>query len=180
MEITLPPILGLPYNKNIFITVIRLNYSSSGEETNALWVNRIVSASEVLYSLTSSYDQSTWELSGSVISNKTQGGDGWILVQTSKDLAPTASGQWFADISPFEIAYAPAIWDETPLIWQNNNVAPISKIDYIWNIFQAYLIGKTDGGFLDTERVWVSGSNDPVINDYVSPNENGTFNTYQY
>lgn len=160
--------------------MIRLNYSSSGEETNALWVNRTVSASEVLYSLTSSYDQSTWEVSGSIISNKTQQGDGWLLVQTSKDLVPTASGQWFADISPYVAAYSPAIWDQTGLIWGANNAFPVSKIDYIWNIFQEWLDGKTDGGFIDTERVWVSGSNDPLINDYVSPNENGTFNTYQY
>ena len=180
MEITLPPILGLPYNKNIFITVIRLNYSSSGEETNALWVNRIVSASEVLFELTSSYDQSTWSLSGSIISNKTQGGDGWILVETSKDLAPTASGQWFADISPYIETFSPAIWDVTALRWADNNAFPIARIDYIWNIFQEYFDRKVDGGFIDTERVWVSGSNDPVINDYVSPNENGTFNTYQY
>jgi|TARA_R110000823_G_scaffold302057_1_gene423177 hypothetical protein len=160
--------------------MIRLNYSSSGVETNALWVNRIVSASEVLYALTSSYDQSTWEVSGSIISNKTQNGDGWLLVETSKNLVPTASGQWFADISPYIGQYVPAIWNETGLIWANNNANPISRIDYIWNIFQDYLSGKADGGFIDTERVWVSGSNDPIINDYVSPNENGTFNTYQY
>lgn len=179
MEITLPPILGLPYNKNIFITVIRLNYSSSGEETNALWVNRIVSASEVLFELTSSYDQSTWSLSGSIISNKTQGGDGWILVETSKNLAPTASGQWFADISPWIDVTRPAIWNQTSLIWEEDNT-PVVSLDYIWNIFQSLITGQRDGGFIDTERVWVSGSNDPIINDYVSPNENGTFNTYQY
>ena len=46
--------------------------------------------------------------------------------------------------------------------------------------FQKYLNRKYDGGFIDTERVWVSGSNDPAITDYVSGNENGTFNTYQY
>ena len=158
--------------------MIRLNYSSSGEETNALWVNRIVSASEVLYSLTSSYDQSTWELSGSVISNKTQGGDGWILVQSSKDLVPTASGQWFADISPLIPIYINAIWDITGLKWEDNN-EPIAVLDYKWATFQKYLDYKADGGFIDTERVWVSGSNNPLITDYISNNENGTFNTYQ-
>ena len=115
--------------------MIRLNYSSSGTDTNALWVNYQVSASEALYSITSSYDQSTWELSGSIISNKTQGGE--------------------------------------------DNNEPIAVIDYIWNDFQKYLNRKYDGGFIDTERVWVSGSNDPAITDYVSNNENGTFNTYQ-
>ena len=158
--------------------MIRLNYSSSGEETNALWVNRIVSASEVLYSLTSSYDQSTWELSGSVISNKTQGGDGWILVQSSKDLVPTASGQWFADISPLLSIYVDAIWNITALKWEDNN-EPIAILDYKWATFQEYLNNKADGGFIDTERVWVSGSNNPLITDYISNNENGTFNTYQ-
>lgn len=158
--------------------MIRLNYSSSGEETNALWVNRIVSASEVLYSLTSSYDQSTWELSGSVTSNKTQGGDGWILVQSSKDLVPTASGQWFADISPLLSIYVDAIWNITALKWEDNN-EPIAVLDYKWATFQKYLDYKTDGGFIDTERVWVSGSNNPLITDYISNNENGTFNTYQ-
>mgnify|MGYP003664453734 CR=1 FL=1 len=120
--------------------MIRLNYSSSGTDTNALWVNYQVSSSEALYSLTSSYDQSLWELSGSIISNKTQAGDGWLLVQSNRNQA---------------------------------------VIDYIWNTFQKYLNRKYDGGFIDTERVWVSGSNDPAITDYVSNNENGTFNTYQ-
>lgn len=159
--------------------MIRLNYSSSGGDLNALFCNVQISASEVLYSLTSSYDQSKWELSGSVVSNKTQGGDGWILISSSRDLAPTASGQWFADVSPFIASYSPAIWDQTGLIWQAGNAAPVSRIDYIWNIFQEWLSGKGDGGFIDTERVWVSGSNDPIITDYVSGNENATFNTYQ-
>ena len=159
--------------------MIRLNYSSSGGDVNALFCNVQISASEVIYSLTSSYDQSLWELSGSVVSNKTQGGDGWILVSSSKDLAPTASGQWFADVSPLINVTEPAIWNQTALVWQNNN-SPVSIIDYIWNIFQEFITGKTDGGFIDTERVWVSGSNDPIMTDYVSGNENGTFKTYQY
>tara|TARA_R110000782_G_scaffold17842_2_gene49611 strand:- start:129 stop:608 length:480 start_codon:yes stop_codon:yes gene_type:complete len=158
--------------------MIRLNYSSSGTDTNALWVNYQVSSSEALYSLTSSYDQSLWELSGSIISNKTQAGDGWLLVQSNRNQAPTASGQYFADISPFISEFDPAIWNVTALKWADNNSA-ISVIDYIWNVFQKYLVNKYDGGFIDTERVWVSGSNDPAITDYVSNNENGTFNTYQ-
>ena len=158
--------------------MIRLNYSSSGTDTNALWVNYQVSASEALYSITSSYDQSTWELSGSIISNKTQGGDGWLLVQSNKNQAPTASGQYFTNISPYVSEFTNAIWNITALKWEDNN-EPIAVIDYIWNTFQKYLNRKLDGGFIDTERVWVSGSNDPIITDYVSNNENGTFNTYQ-
>ena len=158
--------------------MIRLNYSSSGGDTNALFCNVQISASEVLYSLTSSYDQSRWELSGSIVSNKTQGGDWWILVSSSRDQAPTASGQYFADVSPLIPTTQDAIWNQTALVWQDNN-SPISILDYIWNIFQKYKTGKADGGFIDTERVWVSGSNDPAITDYVSSNENATFNTYQ-
>lgn len=158
--------------------MIRLNYSSSGGDLNAIFCNQQISASEVLYSLTSSYDQSKWELSGSVFSNKTQGGEGWILVSSSRAQAPTASGQYFADISPFPQTTKEAIWNQTSLIWQDNN-SPVSILDYIWNIFQRFSTGKLDGGFIDTERVFVSGSNDPVIKDYVSSNENATFNTYQ-
>jgi len=158
--------------------MIRLNYSSSGTDTSALWVNYQVSASEALYSLTSSYDQSKWELSGSIISNKTQGGDGWLLVQSNRNQAPTASGQWFADISPYVSVFQDAIWNVTALKWADNN-EPIAVLDYKWATFQKYLNRKYDGGFIDTERVWVSGSNDPAITDYVSNNENGTFNTYQ-
>jgi hypothetical protein len=163
--------------------VIRFNYSSSGTENNALWVNRQISASEVLFGLTSSYDQSKWEVSGSVISNKTQGGDGWILVQSSKDLVPTASGQWFADVSPLLPISVPAIWNQVDQIaWQDdaeNYPLPIAIANYIWNDWQSILESKYDGGFIDTERVWVSGSNDPTITDYISSNENATFNTYQ-
>ena len=158
--------------------MIRLNYSSSGGDLNALFCNVQVSASEVLYSITSSYDQSKWELSGSIVSNKTQGGEGWILVSSSRAQAPTASGQYFADVSPLIPTTQEAIWNQTGLIWQDNN-SPVSIIDYIWNIFQKYRTGKSDGGFIDTERVFVSGSNDPSIKDYVSNNENATFNTYQ-
>ena len=159
--------------------MIRLNYSSSGTDTSALWVNYQVSSSEALFSLTSSYDQSKWELSGSIISNKTKGGDGWLLVETNRNQVPTASGQWFADISPYVSEFTNAIWNITALKWADNN-EPIAVIDYKWNNFQKYLNRKYDGGFIDTERVWVSGSNDPAIKDYVSGNENATFNTYQY
>lgn len=163
--------------------MIRLNYSSSGDDTNALWVNRQISASVILFSLTSSYDQSLWEISGSVISNKTQGGDGWILVQSSKAAAPTASGQWWADISPYLSATAEAKWDQVNQIaWVDdaeNYPLPIALANYIWNDWQSILDSKYDGGSIDTERVWVSGSNDPIITDYVSSNENATFNTYQ-
>jgi len=158
--------------------VISFNYSSSGQEVNALYVDRTVSASEAIYSLTSSYDNSIWELTGSIISNKTQGGYGWILVESSKNLAPTASGQWFADISPWIDVTRPAIWNQTSLIWEEDNT-PVVSLDYIWNIFQSLITGQRDGGFIDTERVMVSGSNDPVITNYTSNNENGTFNTYQ-
>jgi len=159
--------------------MIRLNYSSSGTDQSALWVNYQVSSSEALFSLTSSFDQSLWELSGSIISNKTKGGDGWLLVETNRNAAPTASGQWFADISPYVSEFTPAIWNVTALKWEDNN-EPIAVLDYKWATFQKYLNRKYDGGFIDTERVWVSGSNDPTIKDYVSSNENGTFNTYQY
>ena len=158
--------------------MIRLNYSSSGIDTNALWVNYPVSASEALYSITSSYDQSTWELSGSIISNTTKGGDGWLLVQSNRNQAPTASGQYMADISPYVSEFNPAIWNVTALKWADNN-DPIAIIDYRWATFQKYLNRKYDGGFIDIERVWVSGSNDPAITDFISTNENGTFNTYQ-
>ena len=158
--------------------MIRLNYSSSGTDTSALWVNYQVSSSEALFSLTSSYDQSLWELSGSITSNTTKGGDGWLLVQSNRNQAPTASGQWFADISPYVSEFQNAIWNVTALKWADNN-DPIAIIDYKWATFQKYLNRKYDGGFIDTERVWVSGSNDPAITDYVSNNENGTFNTYQ-
>lgn len=158
--------------------MIRFNYSSSGEETNALFVDRVVSASQALFSLTSSYDNSKWELTGSIVSNKTQGGEGWILVQSSKDLAPTASGQWFADVSPWIDVTKPAIWNQAALIWEENNT-PVVSIDYIWNIFQTLITGQRDGGFIDTERVMVSGSNTPIITKYTSNNENATFNTYQ-
>lgn len=159
--------------------MIRLNYSSSGTDQSALWVNYQVSSSEALFSLTSSFDQSLWELSGSIISNKTKGGDGWLLVETNRNQAPTASGQWFADISPYVSEFTNAIWNITALKWADNN-EPIAVLDYKWATFQKYLNRKYDGGFIDTERVWVSGSNDPTIKDYVSNNENGTFNTYQY
>jgi len=127
--------------------MIRLNYSSSGGDTNALFCNVQISASEVLYSLTSSYDQSKWELSGSIVSNKTQGGAGWILVSSSRDLAPTASGQYFADVSPLIPTTQDAIWNQTDLVWQDNN-SPVSILDYIWNIFQKYRTGKEDGRFI--------------------------------
>ncbi len=65
--------------------MLRLIYSSSVLATHALCVNRIVSASEVLSRLTGSFDQSTCEVSVSVISNTTPGGAGWTLVETCMD-----------------------------------------------------------------------------------------------
>jgi len=113
----------------------------------------------VYFSGSSEYNQNLETLVGNVISTNITP---YLVVQISSSYIPNASG-WYS----LNTYYADAdllTWDGSDIAWDDAN--------YTWN----------SAGFVntpfDTLRVFVSGSNNPVITDYISSNETGSFTRY--
>lgn len=78
---------------------------------------------------------------------------------------PSPSGQYNIDI--FEGDEIPAVWNQVAVEWDAYNER--------WD--DAGEFGIT-GSLLRTIRAFISGSNDSSFTDYESPNELGTYTTY--
>ncbi len=173
------PFFYIYLQQYIVFLVIRLNYSSSGVETNALWTDFHITASgvptefvdRVRLALTSSFSQETFDITGSILSNKTDKYGGWILFQTSQSAVPTSSGQYFGDLQILNRVFGLATWDST-------NITFTAATQSWETIYRLNPVTESYADIAD-DRVYVSGSNDPAFTDYVSVNENATFNVYQ-
>lgn len=88
----------------------------------------------------------------------------WLIFQNSGSLVPSPSGQY--NISIYKGALIPGIWDEVGVAWDS--------YDEIWDN-AGYLIPDI---LIYSDRAFVSGSNQSDITQYVSPDENGTYTTY--
>ena len=159
--------------------MIRLNYSGSGVQTVAFWTDYNVKDLNAApgqnivpaINLTSSYTQETFSFTGSITTDNTTQYGGWLLCAFSQSDFPTASGQYFGDLTIVSQSFGLAIWNITDLLWNETN--------FTWEDIDQYR--PTTSSYIDIadERIWVSGSNDPSFTDYVSSNENATFNAYQ-
>ena len=135
--------------------------------TNAVWPDVDITSSiglQVVLEFTQSYDESVTLTEADIINNPGINGQQYIIFQISGSNVPTPSGQytvnvWEGDIQPF-------IWGQVAITW--------GDIQAKWNDTEA--VSKTK--LLSTERAYVSGSNEQTIIQYVSPDENGTYTTY--
>lgn len=78
---------------------------------------------------------------------------------------PSPTGQY--DIEIYSGSFQGAIWSQVATAWGAYNE--------VWSTAGDY---QPTGNVLRTIRAWVSGSNDSSIKNYVSPNELGTYTTY--
>ena len=87
-----------------------------------------------------------------------------MVFQNTGSLVPDYTGQYEVDIyTNVEIA---AVWDQVAQPWNVYNE--------IWDdAGEEQLVD-----LLYSDRAWISGSNNVSITSYVSPNENGTYITY--
>ena len=141
--------------------MIQLN-KSAATNTFAFYPEAEVSSS--IESLLVEYVQDLDKSSGrfnAVISSKKN----WIVGQVAGTFVPSPSGQYTFTIKE-ALAGTPLKWAEADIQWQ--------AADIYWSDAQGTLPGQT----LATERAYIEGSNETTITTYTSPNESGTYTTY--
>ena len=126
-------------------------------DTGSAYYNDLV----VVYS--QSYDNSNGVFKATLVSAPTQYNQ-WLMFSTSGSSAPDYTGQY--DVGIWTNAFVDAIWNEVAVAWDS--------YDEIWETAGE----EGPDVLLYSDRAWVSGSNESNITQYVSPNENGTYITY--
>ena len=145
--------------------MLQFNYS---ETTNTLAVyldpNYTGSYDELILDFTQSYDMSTTVVEGTPLSTTNQYRN-WLTFTVSGSTLPTPSGQY--DVKLYEGTKEEELkWNDAAITWLSANIT--------WDS-GAILQRRT---FLYEDRAYVSGSNESSITQYVSPDENGTYTTY--
>ena len=140
---------------------------SLATNTNAAYIDTVNTASGYYDDLVAVYSQSYDNSSGTfrltTTSSPTQYTN-YLVFQNPSNLVPSYTGQYDVDI--YTNDFVAAVWNQVATAWDS--------FDEIWD----------DAGdeqpvdLIYSDRAWVSGSNESSITTYVSPNENGTYTTY--
>ena len=140
---------------------------SLATNTNAVYLDTVNTGSgyynDLVVAYSQSYDQSNGTFEVSLYSSPTQYNN-WLVFQNSGSSVPVPTGQY--DVQLFTGLFTDAIWNQVAIAWDS--------YDEVWDT-AGYLSPDT---LLYSDRAWVSGSNNSSITQYVSPNENGTYITY--
>ena len=115
----------------------------------------------VVYS--QSLDNSNGIIEVTTVSSPTQYSH-WLIFQNSGSAVPSPSGQYNVDI--YTYIEIPAIWDSVAVAWDSYNE--------LWESAGE----PSPDVLLYSDRAYISGSNESNIKQYVSPDENGTYITY--
>lgn len=141
---------------------------SQNTNTNAVYPDVEITSSiggPLILEFTQSYDQSVTAVEVDVLNNPGVDGQQYIVIQLTGSKVPTPSGQYIANL--FEGSLVEPTWIETAELW--------SAIQTKWNNGDPIVVKTTQ---LGSDRAYVSGSNEQTIVQYVSPDENGTYTTY--
>ena len=143
---------------------------SLATNTNALYLDTVNTGSGYYDSLalvySQSYDQSNGQFVVTTTSTPTQYNN-WLIIQNGGVLAPDYTGQY--DVEVWTVSgIIDAVWNQVATSWDS--------FDTTWANASEAAGGLGDKIYSD--RAWVSGSNNVNITQYVSPNENGTYTTY--
>jgi len=140
---------------------------SLGVNTNAAYIDTVNTASgyydSLIVAYSQSYDQSNGTFRVTTQSSPTQYKN-WLVFQNTGSLVPDYTGQYEVDI--YTNVETAAVWDQVAQPWNAYNE--------IWDDAGEEQLGE----LLYSDRAWISGSNNVSITSYVSPNENGTYITY--
>jgi hypothetical protein len=144
---------------------------SLATNTNASYLETVNTGSgyyntlKVQYS--QSYDNSNGTFDVIATSTPTQYNN-WLVFQNIGSVVPSYTGQYDVAVYTATDVVVPAIWGQLATTWTNEPDT--------WST-----VGETTTTLVDliySDRAWVSGSNNVNITQYVSPNENGTYTTY--
>ena len=140
---------------------------SQVSNSNVVYLNTVDTGSayydNIVVVLSQSYDNSNLYFEATTVSAPTQYNQ-WLMITNSGSQAPDYTGQY--DVSLYTGDFVDAIWNQVAV--------DFDAYDEIWDdagYFQPDVL-------LYSDRAWVSGSNESNITQYVSPNENGTYITY--
>jgi len=135
--------------------------------TNAIYLSTVNTGSGYYDSLVAvfsqSYDESNSTFEVTTISTPTAYRN-WLVFENSGSFVPTPSGQY--DVGIYTGDFVEAIWNQVAVA------------------FNAYNETWDNAGYFQpdtliySDRAFVSGSNEVSITQYLSPNENGTYTTY--
>tara|TARA_B110000858_G_scaffold196104_1_gene254060 strand:- start:2695 stop:3141 length:447 start_codon:yes stop_codon:yes gene_type:complete len=135
--------------------------------TNAVYLETVATGSGYYDSLVAVFSQSYDESNGTfrldTVSSPTQYKN-WLVFSNTGSLVPSPSGQYNVDIYTNE--FSAAVWNQVATPWDSFNE--------IWDTAG----DEVPTTFLYSDRAFISGSNNVGITQYLSPNENGTYTTY--
>ena len=140
---------------------------SKTTNSNAAYIDTVNTSSGFYDQLVVVYSQSLDNSNGTIdvttVSSPTQYTH-WLIFQNSGSLVPSPSGQYNIDIYTYN--EVPAVWDSVAVAWDSYNE--------LWES-----AGEPGPDVLIySDRAYISGSNQSNITQYISPNENGTYITY--
>lgn len=147
-----------------------INFHKAGtSQTIAIWpeVSSSYAASpsgSFYLELTQDYDQSTTEVAVDVLNTPTSF-QPRLIISVPTDQIPAYSGYYDVKLYEFIIVDA-LIWSTTNITWSDAAIK--------WSAPS----GKSEVRLLDEDRGHVSGSDYPTTNQYLSPNETGSYTTY--
>ena len=134
---------------------------------NAVYLSTVNTGSGYYDDLVAVFSQSYDESNGTFVVTATSVPNqyrSWLVIENDGALVPSPSGQY--EVGIWTNNLIPAIWNQTAEAWDSFNE--------IWDT--AGEEGPVD--LIYSDRAFVSGSNDTSITQYLSPNENGTYTTY--
>jgi len=145
---------------------------SQATNTNAAYLETVNTASGYYDNLTAVYSQSydnsngTFALTATSTPNQY---NNWLVFTAAGTNIPSPSGQYDIEIYQSSGSVAPATWGGWPLTWTATaeTWGAISGSGVINLLTLLY-----------SDRAYISGSNESSITQYVSPDENGTYTTY--
>ena len=92
----------------------------------------------------------------------------WLVIENNGSVVPTPSGQYDVAVYTATDTTIPAIWGQLTTTWTAESDT--------WSDVGETTITLAD--LLYSDRAYISGSNESSITAYSSPNENGTYTTY--
>ena len=145
---------------------------SEATNTHAVWLETVNTGSGYYNSIklqySQSYDNSNGIMDITAISTPNLYRN-WLLFSNSGSDVPLATGQYDIKIYTYTGSFEVAIWGQ----WSDTWLATSQTWGNITGDAGVVLVD-----LLYSDRAWVSGSNNSSITQYVSPNENGTYITY--
>lgn len=118
------------------------------------------SINDLLIEYVQDLDKSSGKFNGVISSKKN-----WVVGQVAGTRLPSPSGQYTLTIKE-ALEGSPLKWAEANIEWQ--------AADIYWSNAEGTLPGQT----LAIERAYIEGSNEAELTTYSSPNETGTYTTY--